>query len=178
MLPLLAAVSLLLTQTPEEVEAIKKAGLTDAAVAKMSGDQIHDVLTQDRPHGDPPAVAIVAVIGFFGTSALMIIAVAWAVYRIYRQRSETLRLMVEKGVPIPPELIAPKPKPGGDLRRGLILSTFGVGLGIFLASAASERGLWTLGFVPLLVGLGYLAAHRAIKPDAPSKPDAAPAAAS
>jgi hypothetical protein len=165
------AVSLLLTQNAEDVEAIKKAGLNDAAIAKLSGEQIHDILTQHQ--GDPPAVAIVAVVGFFATTALMIIAVAWAVYRVYRQRSETLRLMVEKGVQIPPELIAPKPKPGQDLRRGLTLSLFGLGLGIFLLATAKEQGLWTLGLVPMFVGVGYLIAHRVIKPDAPAAPVAA-----
>jgi hypothetical protein len=163
----LFAIALVLSQTPEEAEAIRKAGLTDAAVAKLSGDQIHDVLMQATQRaGDPPAVAIIAVIGFFATAAIMIVAIALAVYRMFRQRSETLRLMIEKGVQIPPELITPKPRPGADLRRGLLLVTFGVGLGIFLAATAREPGVWTLGLVPLLVGIGYLAAWRAIKPDA------------
>lgn len=166
----LLVVSLLISQTPvtdDERAALAEAGLSDAAVAKLSGDQIHDVLRREAHNrgSQPPAVAIIAVIGTFATFALMIVAVAFAVYRIYRQRSETLRLMVEKGVQIPPELLAPKPQAGSDLRRGLVLTTFGLGLGIFLLAVSDVRGMWTLGLVPLLVGAGYLVAYRALKPD-------------
>jgi hypothetical protein len=149
-------------QTPEERHdlqaAVSDSDLTNAAVAKMSGDQIHDVL---RHHGDkePPVVATVAVVATFSTMLLVCLAVLFTIYRIYRQRSETLRLMVEKGVPIPPELLSPKPRPEADLRRGLVLCGLGLGLGIFLFAVA-EHGMWTLGLMPLLVGAGYLLTSR------------------
>src|SRR5581483_7343345 len=84
-------------QTPEErrdlEQKVAEAGLTDAAIAKMSGDQIHDVL-RHQGGGEPPVVATVAVIGTFSTMLLTALAVLFTIYRIYRQRSETLRLMV------------------------------------------------------------------------------------
>lgn len=152
-----------LAQTPTDAEEAQKAGLSDAAVAKLSADQLHDVLRHQHAPPEPPAVAMIAVVGFFLASTLMVLGVLFAVYRIYRQRSETLRVMVEKGVPIPPELIAPKPRPGADIRRGLVLSGLGLGLGVFLFAVADTHGLWTLGLVPLLMGVGYLVAARLTK---------------
>ena len=139
---------------------VREAGLSDAAVTKLSGDQIHDIL-RDQP--DPPAIVTIAVLGFFLTMMVAIVGTIFALQQIYRQRAETLRLMVERGVTIPPELIAPAPRPASDLRRGLVLVAFGLGLGIFVFAVSDVRGMWTMGLVPLLVGAGYLIAFRATK---------------
>jgi hypothetical protein len=153
-------------ETKEVQQEVQKMGLSDAAVAKMSGDQIHDLL-QQRYHADPPAVATIAVAGTFVTITLVVFGVLFAVYRIYRQRSETLRLMVEKGVAIPPELIAPPSRPASDLRRGLISVGLGVGLAVCLA-VMGEHGSWTIGLVPLLVGIGYIVSWRLTRDDSPA----------
>jgi hypothetical protein len=145
-----------------DAEEAQKAGLSDAAIAKLTPEQLHDVL-RHQDNREPPIVATIAVIGFFSASTLSVLGILFAVYRIYRQRSETLRAMVEKGVQIPPELIAPRPRPGADVRRGLVLSGFGLGLGVFLFAVYDVHGLWTLGLVPLLMGVGYLVAARLTK---------------
>ncbi|MHB8878679.1 MAG: DUF6249 domain-containing protein [Myxococcaceae bacterium] len=159
--------------SPEEKAAVGRqadeAGLTDAMVAKMSGEQLHDLLRQKNKDQNVPAVASIAVIGFFAACIFVVAAVLFTIYRTYRQRHDTLRLMVEKGVPIPPELIAPARRPANDLRRGLLLATGGVGLGVFLFAVAEPRGMWTLGLVPLLVGVGYLITWRlTAKAEAPA----------
>jgi hypothetical protein len=144
-------------------EEIQQLGLTDAAVSKLSGDQIHDLLLH-RYKNEPPAVASIAVVGTFATMTLVVFGVLFAIYRIYRQRSETLRLMVEKGIAIPPELIAPRSRPANDLRRGLVSVGLGVGLSICLA-VMGEHGSWTIGLVPLLVGVGYIVSWRLTRED-------------
>lgn len=143
-------------------EQAEKAGLSDAMVAKLSADQIHDILRRQPSPPEPPAVATVAVIGFFAACIFAVGAVLLAIYRVYRQRHDTLRLMVEKGVAIPPELLSPPRSPASDLRKGLVLTMGGLGLGIFLFAVAELRGMWTLGLVPLLVGLGYLVTWRLV----------------
>ena len=153
-------------------DSVAEAGLNDAAIAKLSGEQIHDILRHGKKQ-EPPAVAVIAVIGFFSTTIFGLAAVLFAVHRIYRQRAETLRLMVEKGVAIPPELISPPPRPASDLRRGLVLLMFGLGLSICLLATSEVRGMWTLGLVPLLVGAGYLIVFRVTRAaggSAPSQP--------
>jgi hypothetical protein len=147
----------------QEVDARSgHAALSPEVIQKLSGDQLHEILMK-KDH-DPPAIAGLAVVGFFLSATLTVFGVLFAIYRVYRQRSETLRLMVEKGVQIPPELISPAPRPHQDFRRGLVLSMFGIGLGICLGTIAEHHGMWTLGLIPLLVGLGYIVASRVKHP--------------
>jgi hypothetical protein len=82
-------------------------------------------------------------------------------FRLRRQKlaHETMRLMIEKGMPVPPELINPPPPakpPKSDLRRGLIWLALGGGLMILLKKVGDEPGLWTLGLIPALIGGAYL----------------------
>jgi uncharacterized membrane protein len=77
-----------------------------------------------------------------------------------RMQHRTIRMLVEKGQPVPPELLAP-PTPAvrqrSDMRRGIVLFMVGVGLLIFLGAVNDwENGAWAIGLIPALIGLGYL----------------------
>jgi uncharacterized membrane protein len=72
----------------------------------------------------------------------------------------TIRMMVEKGQPVPPALLAP-PAPAvrqrSDMRRGVVLVMVGIGLMLFFAAVNDwEGGAWAIGVIPFVVGLGYL----------------------
>ena len=82
-------------------------------------------------------------------------------FRHRRQKlaHETMRLMIEKGLPVPPELINPPPPvkpPKSDLRRGLIWLALGIGLMVLAKNATNEPGVWSVGLVPALIGAAYL----------------------
>jgi hypothetical protein len=82
-------------------------------------------------------------------------------FRLRRQKlaHETMRLMIEKGLPVPPDLINPPPPakpPRSDLRRGLVWLALGGGLMILLKKVGDEPGLWALGLIPALIGVAYL----------------------
>jgi len=82
-------------------------------------------------------------------------------FRHRRQKlvHETMRLMIEKGLPVPPELINPAPPvkaPKNDLRRGLIWLAVGIGLTVLLRKTFEDSGLWTSGLIPALIGVAYL----------------------
>ena len=74
-------------------------------------------------------------------------------FRKNKMLHETLRAMVDKGMPIPPELLNQSvsdqtKRPRNDLRTGLILISLGVGVAIFNNNRA--------GFIVLFVGAAYL----------------------
>jgi len=93
---------------------------------------------------------LVAILSFFGTIIAVVGVIAYARNRKKNMLHETLRAMIEKGAPIPTELIA-KPnrarRPGGDLRWGLVLTALGIGV---MAIAGK------IGLIFLLVGVAFL----------------------
>ena len=106
-------------------------------------------------------VEIVVPLAFFLTILLVVIGTLALRYRKHAQTQETLRLMIEKGAEIPPELLAPPVSQYGDLRRGLIL--VGVGLSLSVAIGLMRGfggGSWALGLIPLFIGAGYLIVWR------------------
>ncbi|HWX21529.1 MAG TPA: DUF6249 domain-containing protein [Candidatus Binatia bacterium] len=83
-------------------------------------------------------------------------------YRRQKVAHETMRLMIEKGLPVPPEMINPPPPikpPRSDLRRGLIWLGLGFGLALSSLKLAGE-GFWTLGLIPVFIGVAYLICWR------------------
>lgn len=98
--------------------------------------------------------------------APVLIAVLVLHYRDRRTqaRYRTLLQLAEKGVDLSPALLVEPDGLHSERRRALVLIGGGLGLmATFLAlpfrldSGESLRGLWGLGLLPLLTGLGYLA---------------------
>lgn len=109
------------------------------------------------------AVAIIGVIftTLFGAPVLIVAAIMFFSYLKNRSLHRTVREMVAKGQPVPPELFAPPGSPikaRSDLRRGIILTSVGAGLIFFLAgvNGGFSGGEWAVGIVPLMIGAGYL----------------------
>jgi hypothetical protein len=101
--------------------------------------------------------ATLVPLGFFLTILLCLTAALVFRHRKHGQLQETLRLMIEKGAEIPPELIAPPDPPLRDLRRGVILLGVGLAVAIFLGlENGFAEGEWALGLIPGFIGAGYL----------------------
>ncbi|BDG02106.1 DUF6249 domain-containing protein [Anaeromyxobacter oryzae] len=102
---------------------------------------------------------VLATAATFGGAALIVAIVLFARNRTAHLRHETIRLALEKGQPLPPELLAAprrEPDPTRDLRWGLILLGLGAGLGLFLFSLPDARQAAGVGLVPGLLGAGFL----------------------
>jgi Domain of unknown function (DUF6249) len=107
-----------------------------------------------------PTPAIISM-SLFGCSLTAFLAWLVAGYRRTRQLHETVRMMVEKGAEIPQGLLAPAPrKVPSDLRRGIILSSSGLGLTILLAALPGASGAWGVGVTLLLIGVGHMIVWR------------------
>jgi len=115
--------------------------------------------SKDIPAMVIPLVGIV-FLTIFGAPVLIVAVIMYFGFSKNRMMHRTIRLMVEKGQPVPPALLAP-PAPAqrqrSDMRRGVVLVMIGLGLMIFLAAANDwEGGAWSIGIIPFLIGAGYL----------------------
>jgi len=108
------------------------------------------------------AIPIVAIVflSIFGAPVLIVIMIGMFTLLVSRMRQRTIRMMVEKGQPIPAELLAPAARSvrrRSDVRRGVIWAMIGLGVMIFFGAVNDwEGGAWSLGLIPFLIGLGYL----------------------
>lgn len=106
------------------------------------------------------------LIPFVLTLAPVLIVLIMLRYR-YRQtqaRYQTLLQLADKGVELPPQLLAEPHVAYCERRRALVLISAGLGLMATLLalpgqldSGRSVASLWGLGLLPLMTGLGYLA---------------------
>ncbi len=112
---------------------------------------------------DVPWIAVpIVFIVFFAIVAVPVLLVGTILFFANsrnRAMHKTVRMMVEKGQPVPEALLNPPPvvRQRSDLRRGVILLVIGAGLMVFFGAVNDwEGGVWSLGFIPFIIGLGYL----------------------
>ena len=80
-------------------------------------------------------------------------------FRHRRQKlaHETMRLMIEKGLSVPPELINPPPPikpPKNDLRRGAVW--LAIGLALLVGMKQHMEDWWSFALIPTFMGVAYL----------------------
>ena len=107
------------------------------------------------------AIPIVAIVflSIFGAPVAIVVMVGIFSMIATRMRQRTIRMMVEKGQPVPAELLAPATRGirrRSDVRRGVVWTMVGLGLMIWLAAINEDGGAWSFGLIPFLIGLGYL----------------------
>ena len=95
--------------------------------------------------------------------ALIIALVFYFVHRGRREVQRTIRAAIEKGQDLPTEFLEninrPKaqPRKDQDLRRGIILTAVGLGIGAFGFLVGEEDAIGPfmgIGSIPLLIGIG------------------------
>ena len=122
-------------------------------------DDLKDIKSDDIPEFVIPIVAI-TMLTIFGAPVLIVALIMYFGFSKNRALHRTVRMMAEKGQPIPPELLAP-PTPAvrqrSDMRRGVVLCMIGLGIMIFFGAVNEwEGGSWAIGVIPFVIGLGYL----------------------
>jgi hypothetical protein len=137
---------------------------------------VGQVTINQGPHESGPTLPELAIIVSM-TFFLPVCIVALVTY--YRHRRsvmlhDTLRLMIEKGAAIPPELLQPPVRfnlirKGNDLRTGMIFA--GIGLGLLLIRMFDDHAdVGAVGFIPLFIGVAFLISWKLTqKSDQPGK---------
>ena len=109
-------------------------------------------------------VAVIGMVVTFGLPVLLVALILWFKHRKLRMTHETIMRLAEKGLPVPPELIAPPPRAqSAALRGGLVLVAMGIGFGFLFQEM---RGPWSIGLIPGLMGVALLIAWAIERRDA------------
>jgi len=128
----------------------------------LDGDHHSGVSSDDVPWIAIPIVLIV-FLTIFGLPVAIVGLIMYFSFSKSRNMHKTVRMMVEKGQPVPEALLNPPPvvRKRSDLRRGVTLLMVGAGLMVFFGACNDwEGGAWSLGIIPFLIGLGYLLVWR------------------
>jgi hypothetical protein len=129
----------------------------------IEGDHDEGDLDLGKSRDDIPAIVVpivaITLLTVFGAPVLIVGLIMYFSFSRQRALHRTVRMMVEKGQPVPEALLNPPPaqRQRSDLRRGIVLTMIGIGLIAFFGAASEwEGGAWTLGLIPFLIGVGYL----------------------
>ncbi len=111
-----------------------------------------------------PVCAILMPLG------LAVVALNFA-YRWQERKHKTVVDLLEKGLPVPRELLRPQQRQGSPLMRAMTLLGVGIGTCAFLGVMFKwEHGLWGCGLIPLCIGVAQLIALK-LEPPRPPEPE-------
>lgn len=109
-------------------------------------------------HSNETLVAVIGMIVTFGLPVLLVAIILWFKHRKLRMTHDTIARLAEKGLPVPPDLLAPPARSRNiALRGGLVLVGLGIALAVFLAEAG---GPWSIGLIPGLMGAALVLAWK------------------
>lgn len=112
-----------------------------------------------------PVCAILMPLG------IVLIALNFA-YKYQERKHKTIVDLLEKGLPVPRELLRSPQRPGSPLMRALTFVGVGLGTCGFLgAMFGLEHGLWASGLIPLCIGVAQLIAIKLEPPRPPEAPE-------
>ena len=153
------------TEDTTEAAAFKK--MTPKQVARYLNKKIN---SENTPGGLFWLIPILVPMAFFATILIPICVFFLFRFRATREKQITLRTMADKGVHIPPEMFADglgqSNSVDKDRRRGFLFTLSSIGLIVFLfLIETTTPGVWSLGLIPLLLGVGYLISWKLAEKD-------------
>lgn len=101
-------------------------------------------------------IPLAGMLVIFGLPLGLVGIILYYKHRRARILHETVARLAERGLPVPPELLAPARRRTG-LQAGLVLLAMGLGMSLFFF----EVGLpWSIGLIPGLMGAALLLAWK------------------
>lgn len=149
------------------IKDAKDGVVSDAMTQKLTPEQIVDLVKhiQDRRTEERvaninrhkvqlPGEGMIVPVALFLVIALIVIIPMVLAHRRKRRLYDLIQHMVENGKAVPPELLTPSRKKDSDLKTGVLLVCGG--LGVIVALLIVHHAAWGLGFIPLIIGSGYV----------------------
>ena len=113
---------------------------------------------------------LIPVCGILMPLGVVIAALHFA-WKFQERKHKTIVDLLEKGLPVPRDLLRSPRREGSPLMRALTLVGVGVGTSAFLgAMFPLDHGLWAAGLIPLCIGVAQLIALK-LEPQAPETPE-------
>ena len=118
---------------------------------------------------------LIPVVAILMPLIVVVFALQFA-YKFQERKHKTIVDLLEKGLPVPRELLRAPQRAGSALMRALTFVGVGVGVCAFLGALIGfDRGIWACGLIPLCIGVAQLIALKLEpqrpEPDAPSAID-------
>jgi hypothetical protein len=109
---------------------------------------------------------LIPVCGILMPLGVVIAALHFA-WKFQERKHKTIVDLLEKGLPVPRDLLRSPRREGSPLMRALTLVGVGVGTSAFLGAMFQlDHGLWAAGLIPLCIGVAQLIALK-LEPQAP-----------
>ena len=113
---------------------------------------------------------LIPVCGILMPLGVVVAALHFA-WKFQERKHMTIVDLLEKGLPVPRELLRSPRREGSALMRALTLVGVGVGTSAFLGAMFQfDHGLWAAGLIPLCIGVAQLIALK-LEPQAPETPE-------
>ncbi len=120
----------------------------------------NEMAQEARVHAKAEPTALSISIWIFMSWLFFLILISIPFYFNHKKIHEhqlIIKNLVEKGQEIPKELMTSSSKPGrSDFHKGVILIALGTGVLIVLLSLEIGNNYWTIGLIPMLMGIAYL----------------------
>ena len=113
---------------------------------------------------------LIPICGMLLPLGIVLIALNFA-YKYQERKHKTIVDLLERGLPVPRELLRSPQRAGSALMRALTLVGVGVGTSAFLGAMFQfDHGLWAAGLIPLAIGVAQLIALK-LEPQPPEPPE-------
>jgi hypothetical protein len=102
-------------------------------------------------------IAVIVMLVSFGLPVALVSVILYYKHLKLKLTHETISRLVEKGLPVPSQLLEPPRRGHSEMRGGLVLLAMGIALAIFFWD---RGGPWSIGLIPGLMGVALLVAWR------------------
>ncbi len=146
-------------------EVVKKLDNKDTAGMNTFRDKLapkKEMAQEIQAKVEPSAISITVWIFMSWSFFLILISIPFYFnHKKIKERHVIINNLIAKGQEIPKELIVHSSVQGrSDFHKGVILIALGISVVIVLLSLKIANNYWTVGLIPMLIGIAYLVSFK------------------